>query len=152
MRPPDPAALYRMHSTLSGPYRVRNIAVDNKAVVTNQVPSGLNRGFGGPQFYFPARTDDGQAAAQIWNRSAPKLRLRNVVRERRISLRHGPLARALKAAITANALRRPSRGRAIRNCSREREQARARGTHVRHRHGAGGRDLRRPTWPTSTSR
>jgi aerobic-type carbon monoxide dehydrogenase small subunit (CoxS/CutS family) len=32
-----------MHSTLSGPYRVRHIAVENKVVVTNQVPSGLNR-------------------------------------------------------------------------------------------------------------
>ena len=52
LRPPDPAALYRMHSTLSGPYRVRHLAVDNQAVVTNQVPSGLNRGFGGPQFFF----------------------------------------------------------------------------------------------------
>jgi CO/xanthine dehydrogenase Mo-binding subunit len=41
--PPDPASLYRMHSTLSGPYRVRHIAVENKVVVTNQVPSGLNR-------------------------------------------------------------------------------------------------------------
>jgi 2-furoyl-CoA dehydrogenase large subunit len=52
LRPPDPAALYRMHSTLSGPYRVRNLAIDNQVVVTNQVPSGLNRGFGGPQFSF----------------------------------------------------------------------------------------------------
>lgn len=53
VRVPEPAALYRMHATLNGPYRVRNIAVDNHVVVTNQVPSGLNRGFGGPQFYYP---------------------------------------------------------------------------------------------------
>ncbi|HEU5068703.1 MAG TPA: molybdopterin cofactor-binding domain-containing protein, partial [Sphingomicrobium sp.] len=79
LRPPDPAALYRMHSTLSGPYRVRNIAVSNKAVVTNQVPSGLNRGFGGPQFYFPLERMMDKAAHTI--RIDPiELRRRNVVR------------------------------------------------------------------------
>ena len=53
VRPPEPAGLYRMHTTLSGPYRVRHMAVRNRVVLTNQVPSGLNRGYGGPQFYFP---------------------------------------------------------------------------------------------------
>jgi 2-furoyl-CoA dehydrogenase large subunit len=52
IRPPEPASLYRMHSAASGCYRVRNIAVDNELVVTNQTPVGLNRGYGGPQFYF----------------------------------------------------------------------------------------------------
>jgi 2-furoyl-CoA dehydrogenase large subunit len=53
MRAPEPASLYRMHGTLNGPYTVRHIAVENSAVVTNQVPTGLNRGFGAPQFFFP---------------------------------------------------------------------------------------------------
>ena len=53
IRAPEPAALYRMHSTASGPYRVRHLAIDNRAVVTNQMPTGLNRGFGGPQFCYP---------------------------------------------------------------------------------------------------
>jgi len=79
MRPPDPASLYRMHSTLSGPYRVRHIAVDNKAVVTNQVPSGLNRGFGGPQFYYPLERMMDLAAGQL-GIDPVELRLRNVVR------------------------------------------------------------------------
>lgn len=79
LRPPDPAALYRMHSTLSGPYRVRHIAVHNKAVVTNQVPSGLNRGFGGPQFYYPLERMMDLAAAELGIDPA-ELRLRNVVR------------------------------------------------------------------------
>jgi 2-furoyl-CoA dehydrogenase large subunit len=52
IRPPEPASLYRMHSASNGCYRVRNIAVDNELVVTNQTPVGLNRGYGGPQFYF----------------------------------------------------------------------------------------------------
>ncbi len=42
LRPPDPAALYRMHSTLSGPYRVRNIAVANRAL-TKSLHSPENR-------------------------------------------------------------------------------------------------------------
>ena len=79
LRPPDPAALYRMHSTLSGPYRVRHIAVDNKAVVTNQVPSGLNRGFGGPQFYYPLERMMDIAASELGIDSA-ELRMRNIVR------------------------------------------------------------------------
>jgi 2-furoyl-CoA dehydrogenase large subunit len=52
IRPPEPASLYRMHSASSGCYRVQNVAVENELVVTNQAPVGLNRGYGGPQFYF----------------------------------------------------------------------------------------------------
>jgi len=52
VRAPEPATLYRMHGSLSGAYRVRNVAVRNRIVLTNTVPSGLNRGFGGPQLYF----------------------------------------------------------------------------------------------------
>jgi 2-furoyl-CoA dehydrogenase large subunit len=79
LRPPDPAALYRMHSTLSGPYRVRHLAVDNQAVVTNQVPSGLNRGFGGPQFFFPLERLMDRAARTLGIDPA-ELRRRNLVR------------------------------------------------------------------------
>ncbi|PWU25480.1 MAG: carbon monoxide dehydrogenase, partial [Candidatus Rokuibacteriota bacterium] len=52
VRAPEPATLYRMHGSLSGAYRVRNVAARNRVVLTNRVPSGLNRGFGGPQLYF----------------------------------------------------------------------------------------------------
>ncbi len=52
IRAPEPASLYRMHAASNGCYRVRNIAVDNELVVTNRTPVGLNRGYGGPQFYF----------------------------------------------------------------------------------------------------
>jgi 2-furoyl-CoA dehydrogenase large subunit len=52
IRPPEPASLYRMHAASNGCYRVRNIAIDNELVVTNSTPVGLNRGYGGPQFYF----------------------------------------------------------------------------------------------------
>jgi 2-furoyl-CoA dehydrogenase large subunit len=52
VRAPEPASLYRMHSASSSCYRVPNIAIDNELVVTNRTPVGLNRGYGGPQFYF----------------------------------------------------------------------------------------------------
>ena len=52
LRAPEPASLYRMHGNLSGAYKVRNISLTNHVVLTNKTPSGLNRGFGGPQLYF----------------------------------------------------------------------------------------------------
>ena len=52
VRAPEPATLYRMHGSLSGAYRVQNVAARNRVALTNTVPSGLNRGFGGPQLYF----------------------------------------------------------------------------------------------------
>ena len=41
-----------MHGNLTGAYDIRHLAVRNRVVVTNKTPSGLNRGFGGPQVYF----------------------------------------------------------------------------------------------------
>ena len=52
VRAPEPATLYRMHGSLSGAYTVPNVGVRNRVVLTNTQPSGLNRGFGGPQLYF----------------------------------------------------------------------------------------------------
>jgi 2-furoyl-CoA dehydrogenase large subunit len=52
IRPPEPASLYRMHAASNGCYKVKNISIDNELVVTNSTPVGLNRGYGGPQFYF----------------------------------------------------------------------------------------------------
>src|ERR1039457_3554236 len=53
LRAPEPATLYRMHGNLTGAYDIRNLAVRNRVVVTNKTPTGLNRGFGGPQSYYP---------------------------------------------------------------------------------------------------
>src|SRR5436853_401613 len=52
LRAPEPATLYRMHGNLTGAYDIRNVAVRNRVVLTNKTPSGLNRGFGGPQDYY----------------------------------------------------------------------------------------------------
>ena len=52
MRAPEPASVYRMHAASNGCYRVKDIFVENRLVVTNMTPIGLNRGYGGPQFYY----------------------------------------------------------------------------------------------------
>jgi 2-furoyl-CoA dehydrogenase large subunit len=53
LRAPEPATLYRMHGNMSGAYKLRHLAIRNRVVLTNKTPSGLVRGFGGPQVYFP---------------------------------------------------------------------------------------------------
>ena len=52
LRAPEPATLYRMHGNLCGAYDIPNLSVRNRIVMTNKTPTGLNRGFGGPQVYF----------------------------------------------------------------------------------------------------
>ena len=52
IRAPEPATLYRMQGNLTGAYDIRNVAVRNRVVLTNKTPTGLNRGFGGPQMYY----------------------------------------------------------------------------------------------------
>ena len=52
LRAPEPATLYRMHGNLCGAYDIPNLKVRNRIVMTNKTPTGLNRGFGGPQVYF----------------------------------------------------------------------------------------------------
>jgi 2-furoyl-CoA dehydrogenase large subunit len=53
LRAPEPATLYRMHGNLTGAYDIRHVKIRNRIVLTNKTPTGLNRGFGGPQAYFP---------------------------------------------------------------------------------------------------
>jgi 2-furoyl-CoA dehydrogenase large subunit len=52
LRAPEPATFYRMHGALTGAYDIRHLKVRNRVVLTNKMPAGLNRGFGGPQVYF----------------------------------------------------------------------------------------------------
>jgi 2-furoyl-CoA dehydrogenase large subunit len=52
LRAPEPATIYRMHGNLTGAYRIPNLFVRNRIVLTNKTPTGLVRGFGGPQVYF----------------------------------------------------------------------------------------------------
>ena len=52
LRAPEPATLYRMQGNLTGAYAIRHVEVRNRVVLTNKTPTGLNRGFGGPQVYY----------------------------------------------------------------------------------------------------
>lgn len=52
LRAPEPATLYRMHGNMTGAYDIPNLSIRNRLVLTNKMPTGLNRGFGGPQVYF----------------------------------------------------------------------------------------------------
>jgi 2-furoyl-CoA dehydrogenase large subunit len=79
VRAPEPATLYRMHGSLSGAYRVRNVAARNRIVLTNRPPTSLNRGFGGPQLYF-ALERTMEIAARRLGFDAAGLRRRNLVR------------------------------------------------------------------------
>jgi 2-furoyl-CoA dehydrogenase large subunit len=65
LRAPEPATLYRMHGNLTGAYAIRNVAVRNRVVLTNKAPTGLVRGFGGPQVYFPLETLMRRIAASL---------------------------------------------------------------------------------------
>ncbi len=65
VRAPEPATLYRMHGGITGPYRVRDVEVRSRVVVTNRCPTGLNRGFGGPQLTFALERTLAIAAARL---------------------------------------------------------------------------------------
>lgn len=52
LRAPEPATFYRMHGCLTGAYDIPHLRVRNRVVLVNKTPSGLVRGFGGPQIYF----------------------------------------------------------------------------------------------------
>ncbi|HZQ80198.1 MAG TPA: xanthine dehydrogenase family protein molybdopterin-binding subunit, partial [Acidimicrobiia bacterium] len=65
VRAPEPATLYRMHGCITGPYRVRDVGVRSRVVVTNRCPTGLNRGFGGPQLTFALERTMALAAARL---------------------------------------------------------------------------------------
>lgn len=52
LRAPEPATLYRMHGCVTGPYQIQNLMIRNRVVLINKTPTGLVRGFGGPQVYY----------------------------------------------------------------------------------------------------
>lgn len=80
LRPPEPAALYRFHATLGGPYKLDHVFLENMAIVTNQVPTGLNRGFGGAQYCFPLERLMNRAALEL-GIDPIELRRRNFIRK-----------------------------------------------------------------------
>lgn len=67
LRAPEPATFYRMHGCLTGPYDIAHLSVRNRVVVSNKTPTGLVRGFGGPQVYY--------ALERLMDRISVELRL-----------------------------------------------------------------------------
>ena len=52
LRAPEPATFYRMHGAMTGAYDIAHLQIRNRVVLSNKMPTGLVRGFGGPQVYF----------------------------------------------------------------------------------------------------
>jgi 2-furoyl-CoA dehydrogenase large subunit len=52
LRAPEPSCVMRSLTTFSGPYRIESGEIDVACVLTNKLPTGLNRGYGGQQYMF----------------------------------------------------------------------------------------------------
>ena len=119
IRAPEPATLYRMHGNLTGAYDIRNVSVRNRVVLTNKTPTGLNRGFGGPQMYYALERLMQRVAVELETRSGrghpPQFgagqglplshRDRRPLRFRRLSGRAGEGARRRRLCGLAGAAR-----------------------------------------------
>ncbi|MBK9246358.1 MAG: molybdopterin-dependent oxidoreductase [Burkholderiales bacterium] len=86
LRAPEPATFYRMHGALSGAYDIPNLAVRNRVAVLNKTPTGLVRGFGGPQVYFALERLIDRIAATLGIEPI-ELRRRNYVRREQFPYR-----------------------------------------------------------------
>ena len=80
LRPPEPGALFRVHGNLNGAYDIRAIEAHYTVVFTNKSPTGLNRGYGGPQLYFALERAVDEAARSL-GIDPLEFRLRNLIRE-----------------------------------------------------------------------
>ena len=79
IRSPEPATMYRCYGNFTGAYAVKNVKAETCSVMTNKTPTGLNRGFGGPQLYFPLERVMDLAAERLGLDPA-EVRLRNVIK------------------------------------------------------------------------
>ena len=52
MRAPEPSCVMRSLTTFCGPYHIEHAAIEAACVLTNTLPTGLNRGYGGQQVMF----------------------------------------------------------------------------------------------------
>jgi 2-furoyl-CoA dehydrogenase large subunit len=125
LRAPEPATLYRMHGNLTGAYNIRHVSVRNRVVVTNKTPTGLNRGFGGPQVYF--------ALERLVQRIAIKLKLDplDVIRRNLVPANAFPYRTATGALLDSGnyqeALVQGARDGALDELKKRRDEARAQG-------------------------
>ena len=78
LRAPEPASVVRLLSDFQGAYALRSLEVDATCVLTNTAPTGLNRGYGGPQHYFCLERLIDEIAAEVCFDPAA-VRLKNIV-------------------------------------------------------------------------
>ena len=140
IRAPEPASVYRMHSASNGAYGVCNISVENRLVTTNRLPIGLNRGYGGPQFFF-ALERAMEAGARALGIDIAEIRRRNFIPKDAF-----PYRAAGRIALRRRRLRgRPRQGArpcGLRGVARRARQGAGGGPAVRHWHGGGSRAVR----------
>ncbi len=150
VRAPEPATLYRMHGSLSGAYRVQNVASRNRVVVTNRCPTGLNRGFGGPQLYL-ALEGTMTIAANRLGLDPVELRRRNLIASDDFPYRT-PSGGPLRLRRLRGLPRRRARAVALRaSGARSRQRpARQAGSSASASHASSSPRSR--TWATSRSR
>ncbi len=118
LRAPEPATFYRMHGALTGAYDIPHLSVRNRVVVTNKTPTGLVRGFGGPQVFYALERLVDQIAHDM-QIDPVELRLRNYVQATQFPytaaagavLDSGDYARLTRMAVDAAALEKIEQAR-----------------------------------------
>jgi 2-furoyl-CoA dehydrogenase large subunit len=79
LRAPEPSCVMRSISGFAGPYRIEHADIDVQVVITNKLPTGLNRGYGGQQHIFTLERLMDRAAAELGLDPA-EIRRRNFIR------------------------------------------------------------------------
>ncbi|BFH73112.1 xanthine dehydrogenase family protein molybdopterin-binding subunit [Sulfurisphaera javensis] len=79
VRPPEPGVLFRVQGNLNGAYDIRAIEAEYYVVLTNKSPTGLNRGYGAPPFYFALETAIDKLADEL-GIDPLELRLKNLIK------------------------------------------------------------------------
>ena len=137
VRAPEPATLYRMHGSLAGAYRVRNVAARNRVVLTNTLPERAQPRLRRPAALSRARADDDDRRERGSGSTLPTRAAQS--RRRRASRTARRRARSTTPATTRAASTTRWRSRATRSAARSRGRARAEGRLV----GVGHRLRRR---------
>lgn len=86
LRAPEPATVVRTISNFQGPYRLRGIELDARAIVTNTMPTGLNRGYGAPQHFFAVERMMDELAIEL-EMDPVEIRKRNLIAKDRFPFR-----------------------------------------------------------------
>ncbi|AHC52091.1 aldehyde oxidase [Sulfolobus acidocaldarius SUSAZ] len=79
-RPPEPGNLLRNHGNLTGAYDIKSMKVNYMAVLTNTIPTGLNRGYGAPHLYTAIETTIDMFADEI-KMDPLDVRMKNVIKD-----------------------------------------------------------------------